>query len=108
YQVVHPGEVRDIQCQTRGAPWTAADNLVTITRKYTVGSFAGQLQSVQHTDGTAEIYLYSTNATQKTTTVLSGVPDMNGTGIVAGTKTVTVTGTGGQVLSSATYEVQPA
>ncbi len=107
YKLVRSGEVDDIQCQTRGAAWNASDNLVTVTKKYTNGSFAGQLQRVQNPDGTVQIYTYATNATQKTTTVLSGVPDPNDdSNILIGNQTVTVASLGGQILSrTASYRV---
>ena len=101
YKFTGLGSVRDIRCQTRGAATNAADNLVTVTKKYTTGDFRGQLQSIQNPDGTVQIYLYGSNSLQKTSVVLSGQPDpLSDTNIVAGTITTTITGIGGQVLSS--------
>jgi hypothetical protein len=101
YTIVRSGEVDDIQCQTRGALVSAPDNLITITRKYTNGSFAGQLRSVQHPDGTVQLYSYQTNATQKATIILSGVQDpTSDTNIVSGTVTTTITMLGGQILTN--------
>ncbi len=101
YKVVGLGEVDDYRCQTRGAAWTAADNLLTITKTLTNGLFRGQLQSMQNPDGTVQIYSYATNSSQKTTVVLSGVPDPgNATNILEGTESITVTALGGQVLTN--------
>ena len=104
YKVVHPGVVEDIQCQTQGAAWNASDNLVTTTLTYTNGSFSGKVQSVQNPNGIVQLYFYSTNSTQMTTTVLSGQPDPgSATNILnGGTKTITVTGMAGQMLSKIT------
>jgi RHS repeat-associated protein len=101
YQIIRSGEVDDIQCQTSGAALNASDNLTNIVQKYTNGSFAGQLRRIQHPDGTVQLYSYSTNATTKTATVLSGVPESgNETNIVDGTLTITITQLGGQVLTN--------
>jgi RHS repeat-associated protein len=108
YQVIRPGEVDDIQCQRPGAAYTAADNLVTVSKKYTSGSFAGQLQRIHGPDGTVQIYLYATNSSQKTTTILSGVSDpANSTNILSGTITTTVTLLGGQTLTNVVLARQP-
>jgi RHS repeat-associated protein len=105
YKIIHVGEDRDIQCQTPAASSTASDNLVTITKWYTEGSFSNQIQSVLSPDGTIRVYYYATNSTQKTTTELSGVPDSSGTNILNGTKTITVTSLAGKTISKTSYYV---
>ncbi len=107
YRVISLGEVRDIRCQTAGAAWNASDNLVTITRKYTNGSFAGQLYRVVNPDDTVQIHLYSTNATEKTTVALSGVADGGSeTNITRGTINTTVVGLAGETRShTVTYRM---
>ncbi len=101
YRVFLANERRDIRCQTSGAAWNASDNLVTVTRTYPTGSsFQGKLKSVDHPEGTRQAYFYSTNATQMTTTVLSGQADgASATNVVLGTKTIAVVGVTGQMLS---------
>ena len=108
YQIVSSGEVDNIQCQTAAAALNAANNLTNITRKYTNGSFAGQIKSSRNADGTVQAYLYSTNATQKTTALLSGVPDPTSeTNILSGTIATTVTMLGGQTLTNTIKSRQP-
>jgi hypothetical protein len=105
YAVIKPGEKRSIRCQTAGAAWTAADNLVTITRYYTTGSFTDYARSTDYPDGTRTAWLYSTsgtgtNATQ-TTVVLNGQVDPNSdTNILAGTITTAALGHVGQLIST--------
>jgi RHS repeat-associated protein len=100
YTITSSGEVQNIRCQTAGAAYDASDNLVTIATKYTDGSFAGQLKRVVNPDGTVQIYLYSTNSTEKATVLLSGVSDgSNDTNVTRGTITTTITGLDGKTLS---------
>jgi len=101
YQVVHSGEVRNIVCQTPGATWnTAADNLTTITKKNTSGTFKGELQSVENPDGTMQLYSYDLNGagTLRTNIVKSGVPNGGKTDITDGTKSITLIGSIGEVI----------
>jgi YD repeat-containing protein len=101
YYVISPGEEQKIQCQTPGAAWNAPDNLTTVTRKYTDGPFADELQSIFYPDGTVELYQYeiSGDNQRQTTTVSRGVPNAGRTAIVQGTKTITVIGIGADTLS---------
>ena len=110
YRVLVPGgnglasERRVYQCQTPGAAVSASDNLLTVTKYYLTGTFAGRPKCVNHPDGTRTAYLYSrsgsgTSATE-TTAVLVGQPDgANDTNILAGTVTTTVVGHIGQLVS---------
>ena len=75
---------------------------------YTSGDFsATKLERVGHSDGTVDIYLYGTDPNQPTNTVLSGQPNGDNTGIVDGTRTVTVLGNVGQVLSRSVFDIAP-
>ena len=106
YEVLAPGEVKTIQCQTPGAAWDAPDNIVSDTKNFTSGSFAGWPFRTENPDGTVQIYNYITNATQKTTISLSGQPDPSGvTHILNGTKTVTVTSLAGKTLTNSVWYV---
>jgi len=83
-----------------------ANNLFTTNRYYTNGTFIGYLKSIRYADGTASVYFYETNSTQKTTTTLNGQPDpASDTNIVNGTKTVSVVGLAGQTLTNTTYAI---
>ncbi|MCL4181754.1 MAG: hypothetical protein KJ072_28970, partial [Verrucomicrobia bacterium] len=106
YVVLLTAERRDIRCQTPLAAWNAADNLVTVTRYYPAGdSFAGKVRSVDHPDGTRQVYFYSTNTTQMTTITLLGAKDAaNSTNIVAGTRTTSVIDLLGRPVSRTTVE----
>ena len=105
YQVVLSGEVRDIVCQTPGALWTAADNLITATKKNTTGQFKDELQSIENPDGTMQLYTYAISGGQRTDTVESGVPNGGKTAITDGTRTVTVKGSVGQMISRTVTDI---
>jgi RHS repeat-associated protein len=105
YYVYRSGEKREIVCTTPGAAWNDSTNLVTITKRLTSGFFQDELQSVQRPDGTLELYQYATNSTSKTTTVWVGQPGAAGTNVVAGTKTVTVVGLAGQMISNQVFDI---
>lgn len=100
YYVISPGEEQKIQCQTPGAAWNAPDNLVTVTRKYVDGPFADELKRLFNADGTVELHEFeiSANGRQRTETVYRGQPNADRTGVIKGTKTVTVTGIGGDTV----------
>ncbi|MGO8931763.1 MAG: RHS repeat domain-containing protein [Limisphaerales bacterium] len=106
YTLNYGSEIWTIQCQTPGTTnLNAADNLTTITRNYYDGSFIGKVRSIANPDGTVQLYFYETNATEMTTTVLSGQPDGTGTNIVDGTQTVTLTGPAGELDSRTVVDV---
>lgn len=108
YYVVSPGEKWEIQCPTPGAAWNAPDNLVTKTRKYLDGPFAKELRSVIHPDGTVDLYEYeiSSDNQRRTDTVWHGQPNVDLTGIVKGTQTVTVVGIAGENLSRQVIDLE--
>ena len=105
YTVQSPNQTTSIQCQTPGADWNAADNLITITTLSTTPGFDGQPQSVLHPDGTMDIYSYQADDTYRTVTVMSGLPDATGTNIVDGTRTVTVSFLTGQICTNLVYSI---
>ena len=51
------------------------------------------------------LFSYSTNNFQKTTTVSTGQTNSGGTGILEGTKTVTVVGWQGEMISRIVYDI---
>lgn len=103
--------VDDIVCVTQGAAVNAADNLVTKTRYYLGGIFAGRMKSATRPDGTMSIYSYSANAaalddaTELTTTVSDGQPNGAGTAIIDGTTTVTKTNRQGYVVYTQSTDI---
>jgi YD repeat-containing protein len=107
YLVVLPNERRDIRCQTVGAAWNAANNLATITRTYGPGhAFEGKLKTIDNPDGTRQVWFYATNSTQLTNIVLSGQADpANLTNVLSGTKTITVSGLVGQMVSRTVTDI---
>ncbi len=106
YTVVKVGERRDIRCQTPGALWNDASNLVTITRYFTSGDNLGRVQDVLYPDGTMTIFAYTDSADGSRTVVVStGQPNTGKTAIVAGTRTTTQTGSVGQLISRVTVDV---
>jgi RHS repeat-associated protein len=100
YYVISAGEEQQIQCQTPGAAWDAPDNLVTITRKYIDGPFKDELKSVFYPDGTIELHAFeiSVDGQRRTATVYKGQSNTDQTGVVKGTKTVTVIGIGSETI----------
>lgn len=107
YQKVLSGEVRDIVCQSAGALWNDAANMVTITKRFTSGTFKDYVQSVEHPDGTMQIYAYVIDPVlgRRTETVDSGQPNAGKTAIIAGTRTVTVKGHVGQLISRTVSDI---
>jgi YD repeat-containing protein len=75
-------------------------NPSTITTYYPSGPNTNRVQSVQHPDGTMQIYTYvqAADGTQ-TNTVYSGVPNSGLISIVDGTESITVLGPVGQMVS---------
>ena len=105
YLVLNGNERREIQCQTPGALWNDPNNLIKLTKVYTNGVFAGDVQSVKNSDGTLTLYTYSQNGSQKTTTVKSGQPNAEETDIVDGTVIVTVVNSSGNQLSQTITDI---
>lgn len=105
YLVLLDDEERQIRCQTPGALYTASNNLVTVTRRYTSGAFSNLLHSVRRPDGTMELYLYATNSTYRTNTVMIGQPNSGGATVTNGTRTVTVLGMAGETISETVSDI---
>ena len=80
-------------------------NLMTETKYYTSGAFVGKTKSVKNPDGTMQMFSYSDNNGQRTTTVDAGQPNGTGTAILAGTRNVTVVDSSGQTTSSITTDL---
>jgi RHS repeat-associated protein len=90
----------DIRCLTPYAAWNDPANLVTTTTNYATGPNAGRVQSVLNPDGTMQIYVYAQAVDgSQTNTVYSGQPNTGKTAIVDGSKTVTILGPVGQLIS---------
>jgi RHS repeat-associated protein len=107
YTVVTRTATKDIQCVTAGAAWSASDNLVTISVAYTNGLWFGRPRSVERPDGTMDIHEYTFGGSVRNSTniVYSGVPGTQKTNILDGTKTVTILGPLGQLISTETVDI---
>jgi RHS repeat-associated protein len=106
YSIFMTNETRSIQCVTPGAAWDAENNLVSITKTYVDGDFEGKTKSVSHANGTLTLYEYSYDvSTNKLTIIYSGAPGVEGTNIVDGVKTVTLTGINGQMLAVTNIDI---
>jgi RHS repeat-associated protein len=67
----------------------------------------GRLRSIEHPDGTIEIYSYHEDPKASTNVVLFGQPNAAHTDIVDGTETVFVLGPFGELLLQESYDVAP-
>ena len=106
YAIYKANERWQIRCQTAGAAWDAADNLVTVVTTYDDGDFKGWPKSELHPDGTLTLHQYSVDGDGNlTTTVSSGQPNAQGTAILAGTQRITVQGPLGNTISSTTVDI---
>ena len=105
YWVYMADGTKEIRCTTAGAAWNDDSNLVTTTQYYTNGSYSGWLATVLAPDGAFTLYEYATNGTTRTNVVWQGEPNSGYTAVIGGTKTVTVLGGVGEVLSVSTYDV---
>ena len=107
YQVFLDNEMRDIRCISTNAAWNDGNNLVTIHKSYTSGFWFLKPFSVERPDGTVDLfqYTYGGNINNYTNTVWSGVPNAGRTAIIDGTKTVTITGPLGQLISVTTTDL---
>ena len=90
--VSHEFERWTITAVTPGAAWNAADNLVSKTRTYKsshpTAVLQGQTKWGVRPDGTRTLYAYASGAGTRTVTTDTGAPNVGGTAIVAGTRTV--------------------
>jgi YD repeat-containing protein len=105
YFVYKNSEDDDIVCTVPGAAWNNTNNLVTATTRYASGPFLDETQTILRPDGTMSIYGYDSTSTTKTTTVDTGQPDETGTTIVSGTRSVTVVGQTGELVSQTSLDI---
>ena len=102
------GETREIRC-LGGTNIAAAGNLTNITKLFTNGFHYGEPKSIEHPDGTMQFFEYVgrlKNDVGYTNIVSSGVPDSYKTNIVNGTKTVTIKGPLGQLVSETRTDIE--
>lgn len=93
--------IHEYQCLTTNALYTDSNNLVTKTAVYPIGTaFQFLTYKVEHLDGTFDFYGYSTNSTSMTTIVTNGRPNLTFSAVIEGTRTITVKGTTGQMISN--------
>ena len=104
-RVYKADERRLIDCVTPGAAWNASDNLVTITKYFTNGTFALLPKSVLAADGLLTVYDYAAGSTYRTNAVWRGQADTNGTAVIAGQKSVTILNGSGYDVSTTEYDV---
>lgn len=94
------------RAQWPSAGYSAASNLRTITTLYTSGYENGLPRTVTHPDGTKDVFFYSTNSNQKTTTSLMGEADLNNsTNILSGRKTIAIVGLAGEPVKTDVYDI---
>jgi RHS repeat-associated protein len=105
FYVYTPGEQREIVCVNVGALWNDAQNLVTRTTYVTSGTFEHRPINVEHPDGTLTHFEYSENAGIETIIQEIGKPNGTMNDVIDGTRTVTVTGTSGELLSTTVYDI---
>jgi YD repeat-containing protein len=103
YTVYRPGETRVIQAHTPTATWDDPKNLVTITKTLLGTEFQGEVESIQHPDGTLTTFSYSKSGNQKTVTTQTGAA--SGGSVTDGTRTVAVSRLDGTRLSEHQYDI---
>src|SRR5258706_6224313 len=104
YRVIIPRERREIHCVNPGAAWNDPSNLVTITRWPVSGPNTSRIWTIQNPDGTMEVRDYWSGL-NRTNIVSVGAPDGYKTNIVDGTKTYTVLGPVGQLISRTVIDI---
>jgi len=104
YIIRIPVERRDIQCVGPSAAWDDPSNLVTTTRWYTNDANQYRIWTIERPDGTLEVRDYWIGA-NRTNIVLIGAPDAAKTNVTDGTKTFTVLGPVGQMISKAVIDI---
>lgn len=106
YMVSLPDRRFDVQGADPYASWDAATNLLTTTIYYTNGVNNGKVKSVQNPDGTMALYEYGIATDGSWTNIVStGAPNTGGTAIVDGTKSVTIYGPVGQMISQTEADI---
>lgn len=100
---------KDIVCLVPGAAWDAADNLVTITKRYDPiegGPFPGEIKSVRRPDGTMLLRTYAESGSERTIVTEEGELNSMGTAIVKGTRAEEVTDLAGHQISYKRWDIE--
>lgn len=118
YKLYFSFEKQERRCLNPGALWNDASNLVTVSKWYGSGSNSNRLMSIEQPDGTMEIrdygfytetnavaVMYGTNIMYRTNIVYNGVPNAGKTAIVDGTKSISVWGRVGQMVSRTAIDI---
>jgi hypothetical protein len=100
YRKITEAETIEKVCAIPGASWSDSNNIVTITKRMTGSEHYGRLLEIAHPDGTKTLYDYSDSGGTFTTTVDRGAP--SGGAIKEGTRSITVVGPVGELLSRTT------
>ncbi len=107
HMIISPFLEREYRCQTPGASWDAPDNLVTITTNYSSGDHINQPKSIVHPDGTMTFFTYEYNSAGDVLTniVKTGQPNAGRNDIVDGSRSVTVIGAKGEMISASVTDI---
>ncbi len=103
YQITNTAQTVDIRCQSAGAAWSAAENLVTSNQTYASGPFAEQDQSTRHPDGTFTLQQYAIANGLRTTTTWRGAG--SATAITNGTRTIRTVDLAGNLRSETVLDI---
>lgn len=95
------GKKQEIVCQHPGVAWNDANNLMTTT----VTDANGNELSTQRPDGTLTTYSELVSNGTKTTVNTTGAPNADGTAVIDGTETTTVTDSGGHQLMQTVEDI---
>lgn len=103
YTMDYGGTVLSVQCQTPGADWNAASNLITVT---TYGT-DGEVWRIVNPDGTIQLSTTVDMGGNRIATTLSGVPGNSSmTNVVSGSSNVTSTAQSGELQSRNQYDIE--
>ena len=106
FHIFKPFEEIDIACPNPGVLWNDTSNLQTVTKKYSSGVNVGRVASMKRPDGTMAYFAYAEVAnTSRTTPVDSGQPNVGETALLKGTRTVTIVGVAGGLISRTVQDV---
>ena len=106
FLVLKPGYREEIVATTDGTSWNSSGNLRTITTLGTTGVSKDLPLKIEHADGTLSLFTYTDNGNgTKTTTTWIGEPNGGGTSVVSGTKTETLQGSSGEIISRKQYDI---
>jgi RHS repeat-associated protein len=99
-----------IRAATPGAAWDASGNLVTVSRTIASGAYADKSAASLSSDGSLTTYAYATDSGTGalTTTIDSGAANTGLTGVIAGTRSITVTDAFGRTIERTTIDIATA